>query len=127
MSVFPDKYIHMLMGDHSQSNQRIDEYSCTNDNALHLLRRVVSSIRRNVPKSFILGVKINAADYVDKNSNSVGVSKSDDEIEKRALSHLQQMAKWGGVDFIEISGGDYEKPGVPPSQFIQTFCSPPQT
>ena len=28
-----------------------------------------------------------------------------------ALEHILAMAQWGGVDIIEISGGDYEKPG----------------
>ena len=28
----------------------------------------------------------------------------------RALQHVREIGKWGLVDFIEVSGGDYEDP-----------------
>ncbi|KAJ7288288.1 hypothetical protein C8J57DRAFT_1279760 [Mycena rebaudengoi] len=81
----------------SKCNTRIDEYSCSPDNALRLLRRIVHAIRAAVASEFILGVKINSADYADSN-------------ESPALEHILSIASWGTIDFIEISGGDYEKP-----------------
>jgi hypothetical protein len=32
--------------------------------------------------------------------------------ETRALEHVLALANWGTVDFIDISGGDYENPGA---------------
>ncbi|KAJ7765270.1 hypothetical protein B0H16DRAFT_1367650 [Mycena metata] len=81
-----------------KSNQRTDKYSCSPSNALRLLHRIVLVIRAAVPSNFILGLKLNAADYTDSGEVS------------RALNHLRTIAEWRMVDFIEISGGDYEKP-----------------
>lgn len=49
-----------------------------------------------------MGVKLNAGDYVGG-----GFTDAD----ANAKSHLLEIASWGHVDWIEISGGDYEKPG----------------
>jgi 2,4-dienoyl-CoA reductase-like NADH-dependent reductase (Old Yellow Enzyme family) len=84
-----------------QTNRREDEYSVDGDNALRLLHRIVLGIRKSVPKDFVLGIKLNAGDYVD------GMTCQD-----RALDHVCTIASWNRVDFIEISGGDYENPGA---------------
>jgi 2,4-dienoyl-CoA reductase-like NADH-dependent reductase (Old Yellow Enzyme family) len=52
-----------------------------------------------VPRSLIVGVKVNAADYVNG-----GLT------EDQALGHIRQISEWDMVDSIEISGGDYETP-----------------
>lgn len=62
----------------------------------------MTETRAAVTRDFILGLKINAADYAD--SNTAGRVSP-------ALDHVRTIAGWGSVDFIEISGGDYEKPG----------------
>ncbi|KAJ6615132.1 hypothetical protein B0H10DRAFT_1801780 [Mycena sp. CBHHK59/15] len=93
-----------------KSNKRTDEYSCSPDNVLRLLHRIVSQIRATVPSDFVLGVKFNAADYAD---DLVAATESP------ALDHVRSIAGWGSVDFIEISGGDYEKP-----DFMTTSASP---
>ncbi|KAJ6524319.1 hypothetical protein B0H19DRAFT_1042921 [Mycena capillaripes] len=86
-----------------KSNTRVDEYSCTPSNALRLLHRIVTETRAVVPSNFVLGIKINSADYAE--SYTAGhVSASP------VLDHILTIASWGSVDFIEISGGDYEKP-----------------
>ncbi|KAJ7067686.1 hypothetical protein B0H15DRAFT_871985 [Mycena belliarum] len=79
-----------------KANARTDEYSCSPSNALRLLSRIVFETRAVVPSDFILGLKINAADYADSSTP--------------ALDHVRTIASWGSIDFIEISGGDYEKP-----------------
>ena len=63
-----------------------------------------------MPKDFILSIKYSAADYRTPNSSA---RSSISEGESRALKHILAMAQWGGVDIIEITGGDYEKPGNP--------------
>ncbi|KAF8205291.1 hypothetical protein K438DRAFT_1818898 [Mycena galopus ATCC 62051] len=84
-----------------KSNTRIDEYSCSSGNPLSFLQRVVTEIRAAVPTNFVLGLKINSADYAE--------SYADTDVSP-ALDHVRTVASWGSVDFIEISGGDYEKP-----------------
>jgi 2,4-dienoyl-CoA reductase-like NADH-dependent reductase (Old Yellow Enzyme family) len=61
----------------------------------------VISIRALCPANFIVGIKLNAADYTLGGSDA----------EERAFGHLRYLASWNTVDFVEISGGDYEDPG----------------
>jgi 2,4-dienoyl-CoA reductase-like NADH-dependent reductase (Old Yellow Enzyme family) len=70
---------------------------------LHLLRRIATETRRNTPKDFILGVKLNSADFVDRKASS-----SSDE---KVLQHVRDIVSWELFDFLEITGGDYENPG----------------
>ncbi|KAJ7608024.1 hypothetical protein DFH06DRAFT_1249196 [Mycena polygramma] len=84
-----------------KSNARKDDYSCSLTNSLRLLHRIVTETRAAVSSNFILGLKLNAADYAA--SSSAGEASA-------ALDHVRTIAGWGLVDFIEISGGDYEKP-----------------
>ncbi len=57
-----------------------------------------------------MGIKLNAGDYV--------VGGFDDA---DAKSHLLEIASWGLVDWIEISGGDYENPGKLNSIYFQIY------
>jgi 2,4-dienoyl-CoA reductase-like NADH-dependent reductase (Old Yellow Enzyme family) len=70
----------------------------------------VTSIREELPRPFVLGVKLNSSDYVG--SGSVHDPRAGEEAEDRAVSHVVDVARWDMVDFIEISGGDYENPGT---------------
>ncbi|KAJ7185282.1 hypothetical protein C8R46DRAFT_1059979 [Mycena filopes] len=102
-----------------KSNERTDEYSCSPNNALRLLQRVVLGIRAAVPSNFILGLKINAADYADSDVTAKA---------SFALDHVRTIAHWELVDFIEISGGDYENPDflthpTPPSARQALFAA----
>ncbi|TFY70941.1 hypothetical protein EVG20_g2060 [Dentipellis fragilis] len=90
------------------SNTRQDNYSA--DMALQtFLRRIVTSIRAITPSKFAIGVKVSSADYVGAGSGQVSEAAARDA-EKRALDHVIEIARWGLVDFIEISGGDYQNP-----------------
>jgi len=107
-----------------KTNRRTDVYSCNASNTLRFLHRIVTSIRKVVPADFILGVKVNASDYVDISTDLVHPASAPDdnqkihqrietqkiEQESRALEHVRIMASWHMIDFIEISGGDYETP-----------------
>ncbi|GLB42192.1 putative NADH:flavin oxidoreductase / NADH oxidase family protein [Lyophyllum shimeji] len=83
------------------SNNRTDDYSAHQNKALRLLHRIAVAIRKAVPQDFVLGIKINSADYA---------SSDQPNSEERVLDHLRTIAAWGGIDFVEVSGGDYEKP-----------------
>ena len=75
-----------------------------------MLREIVEGIRAVSPKDFVVGVKINSADYVE-----AGERPSDKRVleeTRRVLEHIRSIAHWGVIDFIEISGGDYESPGT---------------
>lgn len=76
-------------------NTRVDEYS----DPLLLIRQIIDRIRTVVPCDFVLGIKLNAGDYV-----AGGLSERD------ALEHVR-LISLSRVDYIEISGGDYENPG----------------
>jgi len=78
-----------------KTNFRQDEYGVP----LAFLKAIVHRIREIVPSDFAVGIKVNAGDYV--------VSGFDNADAKR---HLLEIASWGLVDWIEISGGDYENP-----------------
>lgn len=74
------------------------------------MREIIEGIRVVVPTDFVIGVKINSADYVES-----GERPSDERVSKeaqRVLDHVHTIALWRMVDFIEISGGDYESPGA---------------
>jgi len=94
-----------------QSNKRTDEYSSHSGNALRLLHRTVSAIRAVVPTTFIVAIKMNAADYINSEKDDHETKDQD-----RVLDHVRTIASWGMVDFIEVSGGDYEKPGTSPTR-----------
>ncbi|EMT71670.1 NADH oxidase [Fusarium odoratissimum] len=50
----------------SNSNQRDDEFGGSTDKRVELVLRIIRSIRKEVPKSFCVGVKINSADFKDE-------------------------------------------------------------
>nr|VWO97607.1 Interferon-induced GTP-binding protein Mx [Ganoderma boninense] len=85
-----------------KTNRRTDEYSAERD-PLRLLREIVEAIRAPgvVPDDFVIGVKLNAADYARDTSELQ---------ESRALEHVREIGTWGLVDTIQVSGGDYEDP-----------------
>jgi 2,4-dienoyl-CoA reductase-like NADH-dependent reductase (Old Yellow Enzyme family) len=89
-----------------KSNVRNDEYSVAPENATRMLSEIVVAIRKVVPTTFIIGIKINSADYVTSGSTE----EASQEGERRVLDHIRTITSWGIIDFIEISGGDYEKP-----------------
>ncbi|KAF8549044.1 FMN-linked oxidoreductase [Imleria badia] len=102
-----------------KSNVRQDEYSIESPNALRMVREIVVGIRAIVPKDFVIGVKINSADYVETGERPSSERVSTET--QRVLDHIRTIALWGMVDFIEISGGDYESP-----DFMATKAASPR-
>jgi 2,4-dienoyl-CoA reductase-like NADH-dependent reductase (Old Yellow Enzyme family) len=81
------------------------------DRALELLHTIVQGIRASTSIDFVISVKLNAADYsptdIAEDSSSLLT-----EGEQRALEHLLALATWRLIDIVEISGGDYDQPGI---------------
>ncbi len=82
------------------SNQRTDRWGGSLENRARLLVDVVAAVRAAVAPGFIVGVKLNSADF------QRGGFGADDA--KQVVAMLQGR----GVDFVELSGGSYEAPAM---------------
>lgn len=83
------------------SNKRTDDFGGSAEKRAELLLRVIRSIRREVPATFCVGVKVNSADHM----NPKGL---EDMLQQIGLIHNEQ------VDYIQLSGGSFEDPQVRP-------------
>lgn len=81
-------------------NQRADEYGGSLENRMRFLSQIYHAIRDEVGDDFIVALKLNSADF-----QKGGFSEED------SLKVAKFMADLG-VDFIEISGGNYEAPAM---------------
>jgi 2,4-dienoyl-CoA reductase-like NADH-dependent reductase (Old Yellow Enzyme family) len=99
-----------------KTNRRTDAYSPP----LAILHQLVKRIRDVTPSKFVLGIKLSSTDFVA--AGSVTDEEAQKLAEARALEHVKDIANWGMVDFLEISGGDYENPGMssPLSHILHT-------
>ncbi|WP_039928013.1 NADH:flavin oxidoreductase/NADH oxidase family protein [Leptospira yanagawae] len=81
-------------------NQRTDKWGGSLENRSRFLLEVIQSIRKSVSPNFIVSVKMNSSDF------QKGGFPFEDAIE--VIKKIQPL----GVDFIEISGGNYEAPAM---------------
>ena len=81
-------------------NRRDDEWGGSLANRMNFLLQIYQGIRENVGKDFLVGVKLNSADF-----QKGGFDETDSLAVVAKLSEL-------GIDFIEISGGNYESPAM---------------
>ena len=79
-------------------NQRTDEWGGTLANRMRFLEETYYEIRKQVGKSFPVGIKLNSADF-----------QKGGFTEDESMEVLQRMSEIG-IDLIEISGGNYENP-----------------
>lgn len=81
-------------------NRRDDDYGGSLDNRMRFLVEIYQAIHLAVSDKFLVGVKLNSADF-----QKGGFDESES---------VQVIAKLGelGIDFIEISGGNYESPAM---------------
>ena len=80
------------------SNRRTDRWGGALENRARLILEIVRRIRARLRSTFIVSIKLNSADF-----QRGGFSEDDSAV----------VAGWlagEGVDFIEISGGNYEQP-----------------
>lgn len=82
-----------------RTNLRTDQYGGSAENRARLMLEIVDLIRKQVSDDFLIGVKLNSSDYVQG-----GLTEDD------ALLNVKWLSETGQVDFVEISGGNYENP-----------------
>ncbi|EMJ88422.1 NADH:flavin oxidoreductase/NADH oxidase family protein [Leptospira meyeri] len=82
------------------ANQRKDEWGGSLENRSRFLLEVIQAVRKTVNPDFIVAVKLNSADF-----QKGGFQFQD---AKEVISRIQTL----GVDFIELSGGNYEAPAM---------------
>ncbi|QDP00982.1 NADH:flavin oxidoreductase/NADH oxidase family protein [Thalassotalea sp. PS06] len=83
-----------------KTNQRQDKWGGNIENRARLLLAVVSQIREAVGSEFIVAVKLNSADF-----QRGGFSTED-------AADVIEMLNQHQVEFVEISGGNYEAPAM---------------
>ena len=79
-------------------NRRTDRWGGSLENRMRFLVEIYQGIRAAVRPDFLLGLKINSADF-----QKGGFDEND------SIQVMQKMSELG-IDFIEISGGNYENP-----------------
>lgn len=79
-------------------NRRQDKWGGNLENRMRFLVDIYHAIRAVVQPEFLVGLKLNSADF-----QKGGFDEAD------SLQVVQKMAELG-IDFIEISGGNYENP-----------------
>ena len=78
------------------TNQRTDKYGGSLENRSRLIMEIAQEVRKRVPASFIVGIKINSVEFQDKGF---------DPEECKQLCATLEANKF---DFVELSGGTYE-------------------
>lgn len=81
-------------------NQRTDRWGGSLENRTRFLTEVINAVRKNVSSRFIVSVKINSSDF------QKGGFQFEDALQ--VIKSIQSL----GVDFIEMSGGNYEAPAM---------------
>ena len=80
-------------------NRRRDQWGGSLENrSMRFLLETHAAIRAAVGKDFLVGVKLNSADF-----------QKDSFDESESVQVVQKLSEMG-IDFIEVSGGNYESP-----------------
>ncbi|KAL1872590.1 hypothetical protein Plec18167_006708 [Paecilomyces lecythidis] len=80
----------------AKTNLRTDEYGGSPERRARFVLEVLSEIRKVVPPTFCVGIKLNSADYSSATFEDT-------------MTQIRLFVD-AGVDFMEISGGSYEDP-----------------
>ncbi|PWY70446.1 FMN binding oxidoreductase [Aspergillus heteromorphus CBS 117.55] len=79
-----------------KSNKRTDAYGGSAENRAKFVVDIIHAIRKVVPETFAIGIKLNSADH------------SSDSFED-TMTQIGLLME-AGIDFLEVSGGSYENP-----------------
>lgn len=80
----------------TKTNLRTDDYGGTPEKRARFALDIVAEIRKVVPSTFAVGIKLNSADHSS-------------ETFEDTMKQIKLLVD-AGVDFMEISGGTYEDP-----------------
>ena len=81
-------------------NRRTDKYGGSLENRMRFLKEIYLGIREELGRDSPIGIKINSTDF-----------KEDGLTEEDSLKTIIELANLG-LDFVEISGGTYERPAM---------------
>lgn len=81
-------------------NRRTDKYGGSLENRMRFLKEIYLGMREELGKDFTIGIKINSTDF-----------KEDGLTEEDSLKTIIELTNLG-LDFVEISGGTYERPAM---------------
>ncbi|KAI0198270.1 NADH:flavin oxidoreductase/NADH oxidase [Astrocystis sublimbata] len=81
----------------AKGNKRTDAYGGSPSNRARLVVEVLQAVRKAVPASFCVGIKLNSVDH-----------QSVEEL-RDCIEQLRMIVE-AGVDFVEVSGGSWEDP-----------------
>ena len=81
-------------------NRRTDKYGGSLENRMRFLKEIYLGMREELGKDFTIGIKINSTDF-----------KEDGLTEEDSLKTIIELDNLG-LDFVEISGGTYERPAM---------------
>lgn len=84
----------------TSTNKRTDEYGGSLANRSRIVIEIVQRIRKRVPESFILGIKINSVEFQKGGFDAA------------ECKELCAALEANRVDFVELSGGTYEEIGL---------------
>lgn len=79
-----------------QTNLRTDEYGGTPEKRARFVLEILAQIRKVVPSTFCIGIKLNSADHSSATF-------------EETMTQIKLLVE-AGIDFMEISGGTYEDP-----------------
>lgn len=79
------------------TNKRTDKYGGSLENRARIIVEIAQAIRKRVPKDFILGIKMNSVEFQEKG------------FQPEEAKALCQILEQNEFDFVELSGGTYEK------------------
>lgn len=82
------------------TNRRTDAWGGSLEGRARVLLEIVRQVRARAAKGFVVGVKVNSADFQRGGFD-----------DGEAMEVLRMLAR-EGVDFVEISGGNYESPAL---------------
>lgn len=79
-------------------NRRTDKYGGSEENRMRFVKEIYLGMRNELGTDFPIGIKINSTDFKEG-----GFS------EEASLNVVAELSRLG-IDFVEVSGGSYEKP-----------------
>jgi 2,4-dienoyl-CoA reductase-like NADH-dependent reductase (Old Yellow Enzyme family) len=96
----------------SDINDRSDEFGGSPEKRAGVALRIIKGIRAITKPSFAVGIKFNSVDLqVDRvGTLSLGEKQRQEELALREAVVQIQLLIDAGIDFLEVSGGSYEKP-----------------